>query len=208
MKMRGPLALSFGIGMLLIIQFFIPNQTSQFFYRKMLDWTIIISIFVFFLAMRSLVVHHIRKIRKKTEFWQYSLITFAGLIGMSLVGVVGGIGQESLFTRFFDYLFVPMDATMFALLAFFVASAAFRAFRARTLEATLLLITAVFVMFGRVPLGGEVVHMSLSNWVEWIMTVPNTAAQRGILIGVGLGSISTALKIVLGIERSYLGGGG
>jgi hypothetical protein len=208
MRMRGPVALSFVMGSLLMVQFFIPHQASQVFYRKMLDWLILIAIFMFFFALRSLVIFHMNRIKRKTKHWHYSYVTFAGLVGMAAIGVFGGIGQESIFHTLFSYLYVPMESTMFALLAFFIASAAFRAFRARTLEATLLLVTATIVMIGRVPIGGEAVHTEISNWVEWIMMYPNMAAQRGILIGVGFGMISTALKIVLGIERSYLGGGG
>jgi len=133
--------------------------------------------------------------------------------------------QESKpFMWMYDNLFVPMQATMFSILAFYIASAAYRAFRARTKEATVLLITAILVMLGRVPLGTLLIrYWSDGHWVpvmglsgdqeflswftEWILNVPSMAAQRGIMIGIGLGMISTALRIIFGIERTYMGGG-
>ena len=59
----------------------------------------------------------------------------------------------SLFYWIFDYIYTPLSATMFALLAFFVASASYRAFRIRNFEATLLLISGIILMLGRVPIG-------------------------------------------------------
>jgi hypothetical protein len=106
----------------------------------------------------------------------------------------------------YDNVLVPLQGTMFSLLAFFVASAAYRAFRARTLEATVLLLAAIVVMWGRVPLGEYLIPW-IGGVSDWIMNVPNTAAQRGILIGVSLGGIATSIKIICGIERAYLGEG-
>ena len=103
----------------------------------------------------------------------------------------------------FDYIVRPTEATMFSLLAFFIASAAYRAFRARSLLASILLVSAVVVMIRFMPLGPF--SSSVAWLADWILNVPNLAAKRAIRIGVGLGIVSTALKIILGVERSYLG---
>ena len=110
----------------------------------------------------------------------------------------------------FSATYTPLQATMFSMLAFFIASAAYRAFRARSFEALLLLIAAVLVMLGRVPLGIYLLG-KIFPWIpaddiaNWIMMIPNTAGQRAILIGAGFGAVAVSLKILLGIERSHLG---
>ena len=99
---------------------------------------------------------------------------------------------------------VPLQSTMFALLAFFISSASYRAFRARNLLATLLLVAALIVMLRFTPgPWGDLI----SKTSTWVMNVPNLAAQRAIVIGIGLGMVATALKVILGIERGYMGKG-
>ena len=93
---------------------------------------------------------------------------------------------------------------MFSLLAFYMASASARAFRARNIEATLLLVSAVIVMLGQVTIG-KAIWSGIPFISDWIYNFPTTASNRAILIGVGLGGCATSLKIMLGIERSYLG---
>ena len=111
----------------------------------------------------------------------------------------------------YNNLYSPMSATMFALLAFFIASAAFRAFRIRTVEAGLLAAAALIVMLGRVPIGNYFTQW-LPHWAhlgtlqEWIMTYPQNAAKRAVLMGAALGVMATGLRVILGIERSYLSG--
>jgi len=206
----------------MIIQFFIPHSYSQILFRRALDWTLVIGIFALVLGIGSLIHVHWVRISRLGENWQYSLLVFLGLIGMTLVGLING-KDGRVFLWLFDNIQVPLDATMFSLLAFFIASAAFRAFRARTLEATLLLIAAIIVMFGNAQVGkwlcnqiGVIPLISKlvdafpalpENAKDWILENPNMASRRAIYLGIGLGGISQALRIILGIERSHLGGG-
>jgi hypothetical protein len=121
-------------------------------------------------------------------------------------GLWGDSAGDSPYLWIFDYLYAPLDSAMFSMLAFFIASAAFRSFRARNLSATLLLAAAVLVMFGRVPLGEWLLRTSLfSDLAEWIVAVPTTAARRAIYVGISLGAVATSLRIIFGIERPYMG---
>jgi hypothetical protein len=93
---------------------------------------------------------------------------------------------------------------MFALLAFFVASAAFRAFRARNVESALLLGAAIIIMIGNMPMG-RAIWADLPDIKDWILAVPNNGSRRAIIMGAAVGAIATSLRVVLGLERSHLG---
>ena len=129
--------------------------------------------------------------RAASRDWPYATALLAGVRhddgARPRVRRDGGQGRRgaALFNNLFLYAYTPMQATMFALLAFYIASAAFRAFRVRTVEAALLAVTAVLVMIGRVPVGAAIsdaLHLppalSLETIESWIMDVPNLAAKR------------------------------
>jgi len=205
LKQKFPLAVCFIMGIVMIIQYFVPAM--DLLYDTIRYWLLVVAGFALCLGIYSLVRVHIIKIRRKTSGWGYSYVTITGLAWMTAVGFIWGKEKGTLFQHTFFLIQVPIQSTMFALLAFFIASAAFRAFRMKNLEAALLLIAAIVVMIGQVPVGAS--YIPGVAWLkEWILNFPNLAAKRGIVIGVGLGMLSTALKIILGIERSYLSGGG
>jgi hypothetical protein len=205
MKQTLPLVIVFGFGFFMIIAFFIPLRPVQDISQLFQNWYTGVIAFFVFVGILNLVRLNVEKIQKRHADWQYSIILLGFLLLMSGAGFIGG-SESGLFLYLFENVQVPLGATMFSLLAFFVASAAFRAFRAKTSEATLLLVAAVIVMIGRVPIGYWIWH-GFPGLVEWIMNVPNTAAKRGIIIGADLGLLSMALRVLLGIERSYMGGG-
>jgi hypothetical protein len=75
----------------------------------------------------------------------------------------------------------------------------------RSAPAALLAITGLLLIVGGVSLG-ELVWGRFPDLTSWIMEVLQNAGKRAILIGAALGAIATGVKIILGIEKSYLGG--
>ena len=163
----------------------------------------------------------------------------------------------SLFYWMFINIITPLGATMFALLAFFVASASYRAFRIRNFEATLLLVAGIILMLGRVPIGGLIPWWVVSlmlmfgigaiaapfikertillgivgggilifiitgtfmGWnqnppdllsipviQDWIFAYPTLAGSRALMIGIALGIVATSFRIIIGLDKSFLG---
>ncbi len=199
-----PLLVTFLSGLVMVAVFFIPHHNAQTLNTMFLRWATVVYSFALILGSLSLWRGHWRKVTTRREGWPYSIVTLAALGGITLLGAWIGVGEGTPVGHIYNSVNAPLASTMFSLLAFVIASAAFRAFRARSVEATLLLATAVVMMIGRVSIG-ELISPHLPGVTEWLLDVPNLAAKRAIAIGVGLGAVSTALKIILGIERSYLG---
>jgi len=215
MKRQIPLLLTFLAGTIPIVAFFVPQRHVGLVSTALDSWLIIVAGFALLLGVVNVVQMNANKIRRQSSGWPYAIVLLAGLAIMGFFGfagafnVFGGIatrpdGSSTPFDWLYKYGFLPLQGTMFSLLAFFMASASYRAFRARNVEATILLIAALIVMFGRIPFG-EMVSKWFPLTTEWIMGKPNMAAQRGIMIGAALGAASMALRVILGIERSYLG---
>ncbi|HAI21140.1 MAG TPA: hypothetical protein DCM14_04495, partial [Clostridiales bacterium UBA8153] len=144
------------------------------------------------------------------EHWPYSLICQVCLwtyliYGLTVRGLFAGTGNaHPTFRWIFNALVAPIEATMFSILAFFIASAAYRAFRVRTAEATVMMVVAVIVMLGNVPVG-EVMWDRFPALGGWLLRIPNAAGMRGIVVGVFLGALAATLRVFLGLERRYLG---
>jgi hypothetical protein len=122
------------------------------------------------------------------------------LISAALVGVIGflaGLPSPEM-TWIFENVYSPVQSALFALLAFFLATAAYRALRARNIETLLMVAAALIVFIGQTPL--------LNMWSDakdWILRVPAEAGVRGILMGVALGTIATGLRLLVGLDRPY-----
>jgi hypothetical protein len=222
LKLQLPLLLTATAGLIPILAFFISEDVnwSTVLKDRLEKYMVIIASFALLLGVVNVVQSNIKKIERRQKGWQYGLTLLVGLIGMGGTGILSAFrvgpfqgigfrpdGTPTPFQYLSQSIFNPLQATMFSMLAFFMASAAFRAFRARNVEATILLVAAGVVMLGRIPLGESLLggSQALAKFTDWLMDWPNAAAQRGIMIGAALGAASLSLRVIVGIERSFLG---
>jgi len=152
---------------------------------------------------------HWFNIKRKRATWKYSIILLISLFGMLVFSVIASpfaldpnavvipasIIQFS--TPIWEFLYykilVNINSSIFSLLAFFIASAAYRAFKARSLESTILLAAGLLVVLGQAPIA-DLIWPGFSIIRNWIMAFPNTAGQRGILIGAALGILVFSVR--------------
>ena len=119
------------------------------------------------------------------------------------IGAVGVLLPNSTtFAWLFNYLYFPLQSTMAALLAFFVVSAVYRAFRLKNAQAFILLATSLIMFFVQLPFSAALIP-GLPLVRAWLMAVPITAGVRGILLGAALGTIATSLRVLIGVDRPY-----
>ena len=194
----------------------------------------VVGSFAIGLGVISLMQLHTRTVARARPGWGYSvvlLVSFAlmfvfGLMNAyspksTIIPAIPGVWAQQDAHGMFQFLFrgglTNLGSATFAMIAFYIASAAYRAFRIRSLEATLLMIAALIVMVGSVSFGTAItggIHSTLADgsenpWAnfrieriaQWLLLEINTPAQRGILFGLTLGLLATSLRYWLSLER-------
>ena len=221
LRLRLPLLLTLLAGLIPIIAFFFKDDAT--FIKKPNSWLeqdmVIVSGFALLLGVVNVVQSNVRKIERREKGWLFAAVLLFGMFFMGIFGAAGAMrlgglpgignypnGTPTPFAWGSVYMSTPLQSTMFSLLAFDIASAAFRAFRLRNVESGLLLGAAMLVMMGTIPLGAELSQTWLYRLQEWILSVPTVAGRRAIMMGAALGAVAIGLRVILGLERSHLGG--
>lgn len=199
-----PILVTMVTGIVVLLDFFIKQPTLVATAREFMNWGVIVSAFATGLGAANLLRIHGNKISQRRTDWVYSIVLLVGLIGYTALGLIARSTAPS-YQFVFNNLYSPLGAAVFSFNAFFMTSAAYRAFRVRTLHATVLLISAILIMLGNVGVGA-VISKQIPVIASWIQNVPTTAGFRGVTIGAALGAIGLSLRIILGIERSQFGG--
>jgi len=134
----------------------------------------------------------------------YSAILIVSLV--LTLGIVGWFGIAHMYSMWiFNYIQLPVEGSLMALLAIILVFAGIRLLRRRSsMLSIIFIVTAIVILLATGPLFGISVP-GLTELRAWIAQVPAMAGARGLLLGIGLGIVATGLRILMGSDRPYGG---
>lgn len=204
MKRTVPLLIGFISGAIVVAKYFIADKTLATWGTNMVAWRNIVAAFALGVGSVNLIQTHMHRIARKQKGWDASILLIVSLVGFTAIGITKGT-TNPVYKWGFDYLYQPIYSAISSLLAFMITSASYRAFKVKDWQSAVLMVAAVVVMLGQVGIG-SLIYKGIPTWSAWIMSVVNTAGMRGITIGGALGAVALSLRVLLGLERGYLGG--
>jgi len=209
--------ITLSVGLIVLLSFVVDAEVLYLLRGVFVEWTIIVIAFAIILGVLNVLRVHAKRMQEQRG-GIYSLV----LVVAFLAVFVPGILDPDAFDRFglssfgqyvgptgtvvdFIYQHVqrPLQATLFSLMAFFAATAAWRVFRIRTVASGVMFLATVLVLLGSVKLNVGINWDPIIVLKDWIMDVLATAGARGILLGITIGTIVTGIRLLAGIDRPY-----
>jgi hypothetical protein len=193
-----PIAVTFLTGLVVLLGFFGADDLLGNWSDLLVEGAAFLAALALLMGAAHLALAHGRRALRGEPDTGYSIVLVAAMLVTFGVGVI--LPGSAALAWIFDHLYTPLQATMTALLAFFVVSAAYRAFRLRHLEAIVLLVTSLFMLLGQLAVS-ERISPTIPALRDWVLTIPVTAGVRGILLGTALGTLAATLRILTGMDR-------
>jgi hypothetical protein len=206
-KSQVPLLIASFLSIFLILEFFLDFSILRNLSSDLQSWGVVIAAFALGLGVVTVARNNYGAIKRRDKNWPYFLWGLIIMFVMIVTGLTGDIGKHPIFLWLYNNAFTHLSSTMYSVLAFYITTAAYRAFRARNVDAALVLVSGVFVILTIAPVGA-VIWSGFPIIGQWLLDIPNMAGMRGIIIGVGLGVLALGVRTILGYERAHLGGPG
>lgn len=161
-------------------------------------WAVVLSGFALLLGVVNVSWVHLRRVMAGHVGWQHSLALLAALLVIFVAGMVSPTGVRSPVVEWlFDSVIAPGQAALFALLALFMAGAAYRYLRIGRPGAGWILAGVALVMMVQMPAAQAILPENLAALTGWIVDVPAMAALRGVLLGSSFALLVVVFRFLL-----------
>jgi hypothetical protein len=197
------LVLAYVAGVISIVGFFTRGTVSDWA-GMLAQWVAVLVGFALLVGLANLMKVHIGRVIRRQTDWIYSLIVVGSAITVLALGLIGGSPGTDTVAWVFKWMYQPLGAALFSLLAFFLTTALFRSLRMKSREAAVLLVIAGVVVIGQAPFIATPPLDILVSIKDWILDYPALAGIRAIILGVAFGAIGLSIRILLGFDRPYM----
>lgn len=200
-----PVALTFAIGLLILISFVVPGFSlfgvSMAALRRLLvEWAVILAAGALILGFINLIVVHARRIRQgRGVIFSVVLIASALItLGLWFGSLLRNDPSNVILDGAFNLVVAPTQSALGVLLAVLLAVAGFRALQVRrTVGMFLFVLTAAVVALTQPVVPITEVLRPIRDVIDPI----TTGSLRGLLLGVALGGIAFGLRVLVGADK-------
>lgn len=198
-------AVAMAFGVVVLAGYFVEWQTLLGLRLLFMRWAILLSATALLLGILNLLAAHLHKVNLQESGWPYSALLIVSLLGTLVLGLVFGPDNRVVLSLF-EYIQLPVEATLMALLAVSLAAAGVRmVMRRRDLYSLIFIGSALLILLGTAPwpFGGAGLSATFGWLRNWLAQVWAAGAARGIVLGVALGAVTTGLRVLFGADRPY-----
>ena len=204
MRREAPIIIVAVTCLLQIVEYFFTEPTIKAIAAEVNVWGVILSAFSLGIGVYGTTLIHIKRVQRRTVGFWYHSIWFIGLFSAMVIIGLTLTPQYVAYQWLYNNILSNLWQAMLGTTGFFIIYAAYRAFRARSTEAALMLTAGVFTLFKNM-LFLRFYWEGFYSVGNWIFQVPQTAASRALTIGASIGMVVLALRVLLGYERAFLG---
>jgi len=199
------------VTVLMFVEYFFFAETWSLA-ETIRTWAVIVYNISLGLGAIQLLRQHTLNLQRKRTNYGYSAVVLAFFAIMFLTGMMGYLatGQQTdngIYNWLFVNVYTPLGATLYPITGFYIFSAAYRAFRARNIDAALMLIAGCFVILSNAPVG-EAIWPGFATIGEWFKFTGQIPGMRTFAMVGALGMIAYGFRALLGKEKGFYAGGG
>lgn len=201
--MKRPLPLIVGVlsGLVVLAAMFFAPQGGSIL-GTVLNWVIIVAGVALLVAIASLVLTHLSFIAKGKKGFLLSLVLVISFLATLVFGLVRGV-DDPVFLEWVGAVIRPIETALLGLVALVMMSAALKIFRERGWSALTVSFGVSAIIFLILGLGflQNLNFPALNEVITFVEGLPMIGA-RGLLIGIGIGLLMMAFRVLFGMEGS------
>lgn len=191
-------------GGIVLLGYFLPIPIISGLRSVFLEWALILSAVALVVGVINLFSVHAKKVKAGGEQGVFSVILIVSLVLTFVVVVFFGLTSETSLW-IFNYLLLPVESSLVAILAVVLLVTLVRLFSKKLSVYNLIFALTVFFLLAATVIVAWIDIPEIGLLRDWVTQTWSLAGTRAILLGVSLGAIATGLRILLGADRPYEG---